>query len=442
MLGKRAIAVLGSLQQNHPSFDVAEIEELLKAKLAVEADPRDVAMLEWLAPLVEEHAKTPIGDAMAPANLLQACTELDTKLKSDWYRFRTGDAKLRVQEQQRIQLRRALGVVNDKRAYDHLLEVLALIRSLPAGARLTACQPIGDELYAITARGVTVRHQLDIRATRFAEAPLADFLKAYDKVTTKMQTFGGEVRTIAKGIGHVPKNPHQVVIGLVKSGRADAVDQYRNAIKSAQAPDVAVTQVRNLGETGGTKAVADRLKQARSALHKAGLPHSEVVDGAAKTLLAFESLDVAANQLHALYAGIHAQHSSRDASVKIAARLMPASGSVEDKLARFERAHAKLPGATQNRAMLAGALAASAPSVDKVDDVVERWRALYKELANRRISDMQHAATDALECLGCPGTAPEVVATVETLLAQVAQGREPTRGDVAIAVSFAKRFSF
>jgi hypothetical protein len=44
--------------------------------------------------------------------------------------------------------------------------------------------------------------------------------------------------------------------------------------------------------------------------------------------------------------------------------------------------------------------------------------------------------------VACPATPVEVVATVRALIAKLAGHRAAQRGDVAVAVAFAKRFAY
>ena len=79
---------------------------------------------------------------------------------------------------------------------------------------------------------------------------------------------------------------------------------------------------------------------------------------------------------------------------------------------------------------------------DAIPPIVARFRQIEAELVRAGISVMHNVEADALECVRCPGTPQEVVATVSAILTQLAAGRQSERADVAIAVAFAKRFAY
>ena len=79
---------------------------------------------------------------------------------------------------------------------------------------------------------------------------------------------------------------------------------------------------------------------------------------------------------------------------------------------------------------------------DQIPEIVGRFRHIEAELVRAGISAIHNVEAHALECIACPGTPQEVVATVSALLTQLASGRQPEPSDVAIAVAFAKRFSY
>jgi hypothetical protein len=181
---QRALEALACLATNRPAFTADEIEELLAHGLAVEADPRDMATLQWLVPAVQDHAGCAIEDPLAPANLGAKLGELDEQLKSDWHRFATGKDKIALQEQDRHLVRRALAVVGDKLELARLAKIMADGRQ-NGDAKYAACAELGSELYAITHKGTRVGHELEVRIARFAAQPLGALLKAFTRPSSR-----------------------------------------------------------------------------------------------------------------------------------------------------------------------------------------------------------------------------------------------------------------
>lgn len=443
---QRAVDVLTGLAAHQPAFTADEIEELLAHGLALEADPRDMATLQWLVPAVQDHAGGPIEDPEAPLKLAGKLAEVDEQLKSDWYRFTTGKEKLALREQERHAMRRALAVLHDAVELARLVKILADGRQ-NGNPRYAACEPLGSELYAITQKGAHVRRELELRIARFAAHPLRAFLKAFDKAESKMEAFSGDIATLASNIGHVKKNPHQVVIGLAKTGAppAEALGMYHQAMRSTPAPDVAVTCARNAATHGGPTQVAQRLQHAQQVLRDAGLTMTPAVMGAAKSLLSFEQLETGAVRFAAIARLLEAQNLTRgDATIKGTARLMPAAGTPDDVVYRARIAYDQLPAGPDREGLtaIAIALASMVQTEDAVAPLAARFLELQQELVRRKVSAAPLAAADALECVACPGTPAEVAETVRSLAWKLARQREPQRSDIAIAVAFAKRFAY
>ena len=444
---QRATEVLAGLATNRPAFTAGEIEELLAQGLAVEADPRDMATLQWLVPAVQDHAGCAIEDPEAPLALGAKLAEIDEQLKSDWYRFTTGKEKLALREQERHAVRRALAVLNDKLELPRLVKIMADGRA-HSNAKYAACEALGSELYAITLKGARVRRELELRIARFAGQTLGAFLGAFDKAERKMEAFSGDIATLASNIGHVKKNAHQVVIGLAKTGAPpkEALGLYQQTMRSTGAPDVAVTCARNAATHGSPQQVAQRLKQAQQALRAVHLTMTPAVVAAAKSLLPFEPLEVGAARFAAIAQLLEANHltGGGDPTIKGTARLMPAAGTPQDVVNRTLLAYRQLPDGPDREAhtSIAVALASMVQAEDAVAPAAARFLELQQELVRRKVSSAQAAAADALECIACPGTPAEVAETVRSLAWKLAHHREPQRSDVAIAAAFAKRFAY
>jgi hypothetical protein len=446
---QRALEILSGLATGRLAFtaDVltaGEIEQLLALGLAVEADPRDMATLQWFVPAVQDQVECAIEDPEAPAKLAAKLAEVEQQLKSDWQRFTTGKDKIALREQQRRLLRRAVAVISDRPELERLVKIMADARS-HGDPRYAACESLGSELYAITRKGMRVGHELAHRISRFVDQPFAAFLKVFDKAERKMAEFSGEIAALASHIGPVKKNPHQVVIGLAKTGAppAEAIGLYRNTMNSTGESGVAVTCARHAASFGGPHAVAARLQQAEHALLQIGFARTPVVTGAARSLLPFTRLDEGAARFAAIAMELEARNLTRgDASIKLTARLMPAAGTPQEAVGRAVTAYHLLAATGDRDVASAIALGSMVQREDAVAPAVQRFLAIRQELIQGQVSPPTVAAADALECVACPGTPAEVVATVRALVAKLAVNREPRRDDVAIAVAFAKRFAY
>ena len=453
MNGRRALEIFEGFRQGQLAFDGPEIDELIKLDLVVDADPRDLVLLQQIEPAVK-HAETTLGDPTAPEAVAAALAALEHKLKSSWSRLTTRDSKVQAQEAERKRLRRALAVLNDQVLCGRLIAMTLT----PPVTPYYPCQPIGDEVYGLTAKGARVQGQLALRIDRYGAYPLAAFIKPFDKTEIKMTAFGGEIATLSNNIGYVKKNPHQVVIGLAKMGMpaTEALGTYRSTMSAVHAPDVAVTYARNAAAHGGTQAVAEKLRVAQRALRQVGFEESPEVMGAAKTLLPYGSMTQAAERFKALFNGV-AGISMRNGlfeiplAVKCTARLMPADGTPDEIVQRVVhtvetlRRHPAKHIPQLGESMLATALASMVREVSAIEPLVERLRQVEAELIRAQVCDSITANANALECVTSPGTPVEVVSTVRSLAAEVAtqSGRDhPSAADVSVAVSFAKRFAY
>ncbi len=448
---QRAAAVLRGLEKNELSVTSEEIEEILKLGLAVEADPDDLALHQWLAPVVGAFAQRSVDDPDARAGLAAALRQTEEELQKDWYRMKASKAELATREQDRATMRRAVAHLADPHVIDAMRGLAARSREIAPGAGWVTCEPLGSEVYALTHKGWRVRRQLKIRLERFGEVALTEFVRAFEKNEAKMQAFAGQIGTLSANVGYVRKNREHVVIGLMKTGApvAEALGAYRAGLAAAnQAPDVAVTCARNSATFGSPAQAAQRLAEAQAALRHAGFPNTPVAMGAAKALLAFDPPAAGVARFSELCARLGHMLGGGDALYKLAARLMPAHGTPSLVVRRAVQA-ATLLRQHPSRANPAhrDVRAASAALASMVRDdaalpaLVARFREIEYELVRAGVSSPAQVEADALECVACPGTPFEVVDTVSSLITQLAQGRRGDRSDVAVAVAFAKRFT-
>jgi len=447
----QAANVLRGLETNQLVVTTDEIEELLALGLAIEGDPEHLQLLNWLQPVVKEHAGCDVDSPMANAALLETLKKTEEELKGDWYRMKTSKEVLHAREATRVDMRRALSILDDPSEKDAMLKLMANARLLAPGVQYVCCPQLGYEYYALTSKGWSVRKQLDVRLDRFAEVPFKTFMASFDKVQAKMRAFGGEVTTLANNIGYVKKNKESVVIGLAKTGMpaAQALNAYQaGMVATNRAPDVAVTCARNAAAFGSPAHAAQRLGQAQAAMRQAGFPATPIVMGCAKSLLAFDPPTAGAPRFVDIYRRLEGQMGHGETNFKFAARLMPAQGTPDDVVRRTLIAGQhlnQLPTRTQARSDLRAAAVALASMVredNQLQALVARFRDIEFELGNSGVSSPATVEADALECVACPGTPHEVIATVSSLAQQIAAGRAVARGDVAVAVAFAKRFAF
>lgn len=447
---ERAAAVLRGLEKNALVVTAEEIEDLLALGLAVEADPDDLQLLYWLQPVVRRYAGCDVDAPLAGQSLAVTLRETEDELKKDWYRMKASKEELAGREEGRIAMRRAIALLNDKTAMEAVLKLTRNARQLAPGAVYACCEALGSEYYAITHKGWRVRRQLKIRLDRFSEAPLKTFLAKFDKTEAKMRAFSTEIATLSYNIGYVRKNREQVVIGLAKTGTPamQALGAYQAGLRAANdAPDVAVTCARNAATFGSPKAAAQRLKAAQASLRQAGFPPTPIAMGAAKSLLAFTPPAAGVARFGDIFRRLEQALGRDEINFKYTARLMPATGTPDELVRRVVAACSfltQMPSRVNRSAQVRAAAVALASMVrqdDQLAALIARYREVEGELVRAGVSTPETVEAHALECVGCPGSAAEVVDVVAALAGQLAAGRQSERSDVSIAVAFAKRFA-
>ncbi|MBS2020021.1 MAG: hypothetical protein JST00_44580 [Deltaproteobacteria bacterium] len=447
---QRAAEVLRGLEKNELSVTTEEIEEMLSFGLAVEVDPDDLTLAQWLAPQVQQLAQRGLDDPHAATAIAAALRQLEEELAKDWYRMKTSKAVLSAQEAERVAMRRVLAHLNDPQVMAAVRTVTERARQVAPGLPWVADNKLGSELYAMTHKGWRVRRQLKIRLDRFGEASLKAFLASFEKVENKMRTFATDVGHLSQNVGYVRKNREQVVIGLIKTGAPvpKALGAYHSVMNAAgNAPDVAVTCTRNADTFGSPTNAAHMLRQAQAALLAAGFPNTPLAMGCAKALLAFQPPAAGVPRFREIFARLQHMLGGAEITYKLTTRLMPAHGTPSDVVRRSVNAatlltsHPSRVGNNRDVRMSAAALASMVRDDAALRDLVVRFREIEGELVKAGVSAPAFAEGDALECVACPGTPFEVVDTVAALVAQLSAGRRSERSDVAVAVAFAKRFA-
>src|SRR5262245_57928161 len=109
---RRATEILRGLETNKLAAEPEEIEDVLKAGLAVEADPEHLRALHKLGALRDDVPELR-GDPFDVEKLTAALARVETDLKSEWHRLKSGAAKIREEETVRIALREALALLRD-----------------------------------------------------------------------------------------------------------------------------------------------------------------------------------------------------------------------------------------------------------------------------------------------------------------------------------------
>ncbi|MCL2724107.1 MAG: hypothetical protein FWD69_06675 [Polyangiaceae bacterium] len=421
---------------------------MISRGLVVEADPDDLALLQWLQSVVQEFAGSRITDPDVISKLAGALQKTERKLKSNCYRVMTSKAKIARREESRVAMRRALAIVRDRSALDPLFAIANDTLLVAPNARYVCVPALGVEGYALTQKGQRVRRSLELRLVRFGNVPFMTFLSRFEKTEEKMRAFASNVSFLYNAIV-LPKQKtrEQVVVGLLKSGlpAASAQHHYLEALKAttpagfAADADAAVTCTRNAVTFGSIGNAAAQLRQARGALLHAGFPNTPVVMSAAKSLLAFNPPSAGISRLLELNHGLYQRFGSGEHVYKWSSRLMPASGTPAEVLRRVVLAHTLLG---QTSGLAAVALASMAQTESALPDLVTRYREIEHELVRKNLSPPSLAGDDAIECIACAGTPLEVADTVATLAAQIAQGRSPERSDLVVAIAFAKRFAY
>lgn len=141
----RAVVVLRGLASNQ-LVDVTseEIDEMLAASLAIEADPEHLDLFAWLDRVVREHAHSSAADPNAARALASVLHETEERLKSDWYRIKASKEEIAAAESARIMMRRAVAILNDAITMAELRKLVEYSRALAPGARYVACEALGS----------------------------------------------------------------------------------------------------------------------------------------------------------------------------------------------------------------------------------------------------------------------------------------------------------
>jgi hypothetical protein len=447
---ERTAAILHELATGHLEVRAEEIEECIALRLAMEADPAELALVDWLEKSTQRFVDRTATAPDTQAEMEEFRARADTDLKNDWYRLTTGKETLRHREADLVAARVVLGHLRDPRVMELAARMRAQARKLAPEARYVACEALGIEVYALTRRGARVLGALAPRLPRYHQAPVKTFLAQFDKVDLKMKAFAQEVAALRANV-HGVRHAEQMVIGLAKSGlRArDALGAYQAARDQAQvAADVAVTCARHTTTFGHPATVALRLKAAEAALQRTGLPPTQRLFGSAKCLLPYEPVESGIPRYVAIRKLLDATFGESDLNCKHTARLMPARGEPNDVVDRAQMARLALghrPPMVGDRDDVIAAAVAIAALVSKADGIgatVNR----FLEIAQLLVADglaRGTASSLALECIACPGTPAEVIGTVRSLAGHVGTGpSDDPAAKLAVAVAFAKRFAF
>lgn len=445
------MALLAGLTQAHLEGSGEELDELIAAGLVVETDPETLGLLRELDRLAGEHAEHFRGSSGPWASVKAALADVEEKLKDDWFRMKRSKGTLREMEDDRVALRRVLGALSHPDTAARLQKTAGERVWVAPGAGYVPCPQVGSAIFAITARGRRVLDDLAVRAERCRDAKLKTFLAQHDKADAKLEAFCRDVRELSERVGYVRKHKAHVVVGLVKSNlpAQQAAGVYASALRHAHLPDVAVTCTRNAAREGSTGQVQRKLADAYQALLRAGFPPSMALQSAAKSLLPYDPPHAGVPRFSELCYHLGRANVQGEALIKLAARLMPAGGTPAELVQRAFRAAQRLASsrsaARARRCEMSKAcvaLASMAAGDAVIDELCERFLAIERALVESRLCSLEAAEDHALECVGCPGTPPEVAATVAGLTRRLAAGGTMTSEHLTIAAAFAKRFAY
>lgn len=455
----RAIAILAALTQGQMSATWEELDELGRLQLVATLDPVALRSLGKLRDLWARHGAGAGPDAIWTRTWLQrALAELEARLRSDFHRTVTSDAKLAMQEMERAEMRGALGLLSDPEARAQAQHTAATLANLISpNARMTPCPPEPAPLYAVTRLGEAVLFMGQPRLPRYGALPIAELARSVRKADSKMGALTEQVRTIDAGLGFVRKGRHQVVAGLIKSGldAQQAVAAYQQAQQYTRRPDahpaepphLAVTLVRHACDTKNPVVAEQRMRAAEGALLRRGLPSGPQTRGAAKSLLGFPDLEAAASRFVDLCRALGPIAGADPSLLRYAARLMPVQAAPVQLAQRCQAVAASLVHGGFHRLIHVDAttvaLAAMARDDGSVQAVVARFLEIWQLLRQeQQWMSGTTLAQGAVELTACPGTPQEAVATARALAAQLSAGGRAAHEAFDLACSLSKRVAF
>ena len=477
MTGARALAVLESFVAGRPpDATPEELLELTKSDLVVEVDANAVRWSADLQDLATRHTFVtpeeestlqrlpgkPEDEAAQRMELTlrrgrDALEQLREKLRSDAHRMMTPDGQLRQEESDVVRLRGLLGALSDP-ASAALLTKATDARAGIVGALQKG--PVPGVLFGLSPSGSRAAGAIRARWARYANEPLAAFLKKFRKADRAIEALTEQVEYLAR---HLPpilaeKARPGVVTGLLKTGLPpkEAIRTYQEALgktqmgQASERPGLALAVVRNRGAGEPLESVAGRLKAAKKLLARRAFD-GPALRGAAKSLLPFGNQEAAADRFLAFCNQLSVQQvaANGDKQLKLAARLMPVSGEPHEVVRRCRHAadllQKELPGGLADLAPVAVSLGALAPQLAAVPAVVKRFADLHRLLVQERAFSGPPPASVA-DLLASPGTPEEIVDVLKSVLRSLDGGKSPAHfGDSAhwdIACGLAKRYAY
>jgi broad specificity phosphatase PhoE len=294
------------------------------------------------------------------------------------------------------------------------------------------------------------------RLRRYAGAPFSAFLEKRRRVEDRLAALASDRKELeAKAAGQ--KNPHTVALGLLKLGlpvkeALRTFDEARGAARfgpQQHQTHLAVACARARREGESMQDAAARLKRAQNLLLSRKLGHADVVRGAAKSLVSFDDLEVAAERFVKLAALLGERERIQEIAVRAAARLMSAPGSPRDVIERLDAAIPPLRGSTRAGAlpMCAVVLAAATSDVAEVPKAVARLQAISRELEARNAYPGPLLPTAVAELVSYKGEPAEIADLVAETARRLMGVPELPRQwlltpDGELAAGLAKRFAY
>lgn len=447
------LALLGDLSRGANRAQPPQIRFLLDRGLVTLLDPYFLEIYRLaLDEAGAEGARMPLPALLDPGKFQIRLRALEHDLRSDLHRATTGAARLWEEERTRSRLRMLVGVLGDPALAPRLAETVQQAAAL-GKAPLVPCAGL-PFLLALTPLGQQAGSSLYERRARFAQKPFDEFYKQFKKSEDKLDALARSAAWLTEAVGPVPRNKHQIVVGLIKSGLPpeQAASAFQQGMRhnrlgtKNEPPHLATALVRSAAQQRHELAAEARRLAEAAALLTRRFGDSPTTRGAAKTLLPFADLQQGLARLVQLRDGAMELRLDTEESLKAASRLMGvADATPRDLLLRLRSALRELsqgPLRQHPRARaVAVAIAATAP------DAAATHRRLLALLAAYQARPLPPGAEPldlALDSLGCPGEPPEVVSTVVHAAARFAAQQRSAVGPshLATACAFARQITF
>lgn len=449
---EQVLPLLGQIHEGKRPARLASYQPLLARGLVETFDTYLAALAQAVRVLEQEDKIKLDGTLPVTARYLKRLRTLEADLRSDLYRATTGSAKLWQQERTRAHLLPLVGALQGTELSARLQQQLQRDQ---AGAPRIPCEDAPFVL-ALTPRGQRVGHALHEKIGRFQGKSIDDFLKRLDKSDAALEQLAHNAAQLNGALASVPRGRHHVVTGLLKSGLPpqQALQAFQQGMQlnrlgeKNEPPQLATALVRSATqERHELHLEAQRLAQAVGLLAQR-YGNTPAVRGAAKTLLPFPDLRAGLARFDQLRGGLLHLRFDPEEALKGAARLMGLKATENDLLQRVNAAlHLAYQGPLRQhprRDWSALVVAATAPDLAAVPAMHQRLLELSQAYTRHKLPHNTKPHDLALDGLGCPGTPPEVAATILRIAERLArqEQRAVDRPHLDMASAFARQITF